>query len=31
MSSKSTTRWVVALTGVGSLRAALDTLVVLRP
>ena len=28
MSSKSTTRWVVALTGVGSLMAALDTLVV---
>src|SRR3978361_1266655 len=24
----STTRWVVALTGIGSLRAALDTLVV---
>src|SRR5215217_2098746 len=28
MPSKSTTRWVVALTGVGSLMAALDTLVV---
>jgi len=28
MSSKSTTRWVVALTGIGSLMAALDTLVV---
>src|SRR4051812_37758353 len=28
MSLKSTTRWVVALTGVGSLMAALDTLVV---
>jgi EmrB/QacA subfamily drug resistance transporter len=28
MSSKSTTRWVVVLTGVGSLMAALDTLVV---
>jgi EmrB/QacA subfamily drug resistance transporter len=26
--SKSTTRWVVALTGIGSLMAALDTLVV---
>src|SRR3954451_1414496 len=28
MLSKSTTRWVVVLTGVGSLMAALDTLVV---
>ena len=28
MPSKSTTRWIVALTGVGSLMAALDTLVV---
>ncbi len=28
MTSKSTTRWVVALTGIGSLMAALDTLVV---
>jgi hypothetical protein len=26
--SKSATRWVVALTGIGSLMAALDTLVV---
>jgi EmrB/QacA subfamily drug resistance transporter len=28
MTSKSTTRWVLALTGIGSLMAALDTLVV---
>jgi EmrB/QacA subfamily drug resistance transporter len=28
MSRKATTRWVVALTGIGSLMAALDTLVV---
>ena len=28
MTSRSTTRWVVALTGIGSLMAALDTLVV---
>src|SRR6266550_8463801 len=28
MSSKSTTRWVIVLTAIGSLMAALDTLVV---
>src|SRR5258707_8602278 len=28
LSAKSTTRWVVALTAIGSLMAALDTLVV---
>jgi hypothetical protein len=28
MSSKSVTRWVVILTAIGSLMAALDTLVV---
>src|SRR5215212_10427443 len=28
MSTKSATKWVVALTGIGSLMAALDTLVV---
>ena len=28
MSTKASTRWVVALTGIGSLMAALDTVVV---